>query len=151
MKSRNLGLWIFIAILQAGVVPLILTIVVFLGAPRTEDETIAPEYLLAIGALILTAWLLVIPAWVWLCSTHKEMTNMGYNLPTRVLYFIPLANVYAIYKYCEAMEQITNKQRLMVVGLILSLMISHYALLIYAQQYYNRLPLPSQPATPPQA
>ena len=151
MQSRNLGLWIFVFILQAGVVPLILGIVVFLGAPRTEDETMAPGYILAMGALILAAWLLIIPAWVWLCSTHKEMTNMGYNLPTRVLYFIPFAYVYAIYKYCEALEQITNKQRLMVVGLILSLMISHYALLIYAQQYYNQLPLPSQKTTPPQA
>ena len=130
--------------------PLITIVLVFLGAPA-EGETMESGYILALLALILAAWLLIIPAWVWLCSTHKEMTNMGYSLPTRVLYFLPLANVYAIYKYCEAMEQITNKQRLMVVGLILSLMISHYALLIYAQQYYNRLPLPSQQTTAPRA
>ena len=73
---------------------------------------------------------------------------MGYNLPTRILYLIPLASIYAIYKYCEAMERLTNKERSLLVGLLLALLVNQYVLIIYAQSHYNKMALPSQQTTP---
>jgi hypothetical protein len=38
----------------------------------------------------------------WLVQTKKEMNSLGAAIPTAWLLIIPIANLYWIWKYCEA-------------------------------------------------
>lgn len=38
----------------------------------------------------------------WIISTKDEINSMGASIPTGWMMIIPIANIYFIYKYCEA-------------------------------------------------
>jgi hypothetical protein len=38
----------------------------------------------------------------WLVQTKKEMNSLGGDIPTAWLLIIPIANIFWMYKYCEA-------------------------------------------------
>ena len=149
MKKRNLVLWIVLGVAHLLFI-LAATITAFF-MPQTEnvnEETSIVPFVL-FGVFYIMAIALIIPAIVWLCQTHKQMTDFGYQLPSRILHFLPVASIYAGYKYCEAMERVTGKRRSSIGGLLLYLFVNLYALLLYAQSAYNQLPPPQQQAYQP--
>lgn len=44
----------------------------------------------------------------WAYLTAKEMRTKGANIPHFILYFIPFANYYWMYRYSMAIEQVSN-------------------------------------------
>jgi len=46
---------------------------------------------------------------VWLVKTKNEMNTKGATIPTAWLIIIPLVNYYWLWKFCEGVEQVTNK------------------------------------------
>ena len=38
----------------------------------------------------------------WMVQTKKEMNSLGATIPTAWLIIIPIANIFWMYKYCEA-------------------------------------------------
>ena len=46
---------------------------------------------------------------VWYVMTKDEMNTKGATIPTAWLLIIPIANLYWLFKFCEGVEQVTNK------------------------------------------
>jgi Domain of unknown function (DUF4234) len=51
----------------------------------------------------------------WMLSTKSEMESFGAKLPTAWLVIIPIANIYFLYKYCEAFSAYVKKDNLGIV------------------------------------
>jgi len=45
----------------------------------------------------------------WLYKTKNELNELGANIPSFILYFIPIANIYWLYKYTEGWTHVTKK------------------------------------------
>ena len=45
----------------------------------------------------------------WLYKTKNELNELGANIPSFILYFIPIANIYWLYKYTEGWAHVTKK------------------------------------------
>ncbi len=45
----------------------------------------------------------------WQISTKNEINSLGANIPTGWLVIIPIANIYWLYKYCEAFSEKVKK------------------------------------------
>ena len=135
MRRRNLGLWIA-SVAGSFMLGLILMIVLLALAAGSDSATTT---LLLIPVLWLLGFAANAPVYVWLVSTHNEFAALGYSLPHRALYFIPIASIYALYKYCEAMEQATGNLRQFLIGFLLAILLHPLALIIYAQSGYNKL------------
>ena len=143
MRKRSLGRWIALVVVPLAIA-VILSFVLLAMIAGGDSSLAVPVLALIIWVVSLTA---SIPHFVWLVSTHNELTAFGYSLPPAILYFVPLASIYAVYKYCEAMEQVTASRRQFLVGFLLAVLVHPLALIIYAQSGYNQLegsPGPSQ-------
>lgn len=46
---------------------------------------------------------------IWLVKTKNEMNGLGAQIPTAWLIIIPIANLYWMWKYCEAFSQFVKK------------------------------------------
>ena len=44
--------------------------------------------------------------WYW--KTKHEMTQLGADIPTTFLIFIPFVNYYWLWKYCQGVEKVTD-------------------------------------------
>ena len=44
---------------------------------------------------------------VWFVKTKGELTRQGGDIPTSWLFFVPIASIYWLYKYCMAAEEVT--------------------------------------------
>lgn len=55
----------------------------------------------------------------WIVKTKKEMNELGGKIPTAWLLIVPIANIYWIYKYCEAFAQHVKKDNNTVLWFIL--------------------------------
>ena len=152
MKKQSLGPWIVLGVAYfLSMVAFVITAMSIPDAENTNGETsIVPFVLLLVFYLLTIA--LIIPPIVWLCQTHKQMTDLGFQLPSRILYFVPIISIYAIYKYCEAMERVTGNRRSGIAGFLIHAFTHIYIFLFYAQSGYNQLPPPQnhQPSHPQQ-
>lgn len=45
----------------------------------------------------------------WIVSTKGEINKLGGNIPTAWLIIIPIANLFFVYKYCEAFATVVKK------------------------------------------
>jgi len=45
----------------------------------------------------------------WMVQTKKEMNSLGATIPTAWLIIIPIANIFWMYKYCEAFATYVKK------------------------------------------
>ena len=45
----------------------------------------------------------------WLYETEKELNELGANIPSFILYFIPIVNIYWLYEYTKGWTQVTKK------------------------------------------
>ena len=79
-------------------------------------------------------------ALVWQVKTKGELNRLGGNIPTAWLIIVPLANLYWIWKYCEAVEKVSNGEISAVLALILMLLLSIVGLAIL-QSEFNKLNL----------
>ena len=56
---------------------------------------------------------------VWYVMTKNEMNTKGAKIPTAWLIIIPLVNLYWLWKFCEGIEQVTNKGMTTVIAFLL--------------------------------
>ena len=47
---------------------------------------------------------------VWYVKTKNEMNTRGAKIPTAWLIIIPLINYFWLWKFCEGVEMVTNKE-----------------------------------------
>jgi hypothetical protein len=59
----------------------------------------------------------------WLVQTKKEMNSLGATIPTAWLLIIPIANLYWMYRYCEAFATYVKKDNNTVLWFILYVLI----------------------------
>ena len=45
----------------------------------------------------------------WLYKTKNELNELGANIPSFILYFIPIVNIYWLYRYTEGWAHVTKK------------------------------------------
>lgn len=45
---------------------------------------------------------------VWIVKTKDEMNELGANIPTAWFLIVPFANIWWLWKYSEAVEEVTN-------------------------------------------
>jgi hypothetical protein len=45
----------------------------------------------------------------WLYETKKELEELGADIPSFILYFIPIVNIYWLYRYTEGWAYVTRK------------------------------------------
>ncbi|MFP3316948.1 MAG: DUF4234 domain-containing protein [Candidatus Nanopusillus sp.] len=45
----------------------------------------------------------------WLYETKKELNELGANIPSFILYFIPIVNIYWLYRYTKGWTKVTKK------------------------------------------
>ena len=64
------------------------------------------------GALIFALLIiaLYVAAIVWIIKLKGKMVQRGADIPTSFLLFVPLANIYWMYKWFMGVEQVTNNQ-----------------------------------------
>lgn len=59
----------------------------------------------------------------WMYSTEEEMKKMGADIPHIILIFIPIANLYWIYKYCDGFSKYVKKDNNTVIWFIVWIII----------------------------
>ena len=74
----------------------------------------------------------------WAVQTKKEMNGMGGTIPTAWLLIIPIANLYWIYKYCEAFSAYVKKDNNAVLWFILYVLVG-FIMPAIVQSELNRL------------
>jgi hypothetical protein len=45
----------------------------------------------------------------WMYETEKELNELGANIPSFILYFIPIVNIYWLYRYTKGWAYVTKK------------------------------------------
>jgi bacteriorhodopsin len=45
----------------------------------------------------------------WMYKTKNELNELGANIPSFILYFIPIVNIYWLYRYTEGWAYVTKK------------------------------------------
>ncbi len=71
-------------------------------ATKIEKRNVVMVYL-------LTAVTFGIYGLYWLYKTKEEINSLGAEIPTFWLMIIPLANIYWVWKYCEAFSEKVKK------------------------------------------
>jgi hypothetical protein len=74
----------------------------------------------------------------WAVQTKKEMNGLGATIPTAWLLIIPIANLYWVYKYCEAFSAYVKKDDNAVLWFILYVLVS-FIMPAIVQSELNRL------------
>ena len=75
----------------------------------------------------------------WMVSTKNEMNRQGAQIPTAWLMIIPLVSIYWIWKYCEGVEQVSDRQMSGVVAFLLLFFLGAIGIAILQTQY-NKIP-----------
>ena len=75
----------------------------------------------------------------WFVSTKKELNAQGASIPTAWLIIIPIANIWWMWKYYEAAEQVTNKKVNGILMFVLAFFISSLISNAICQDAYNNL------------
>lgn len=74
----------------------------------------------------------------WEVSTKVEMVAKGADIPTAWLIIIPIANLYWVYKYCMGVEKVSNGKMSGVMALVLMLVLGVVGMAII-QDTFNKL------------
>ena len=61
---------------------------------------------------------------VWLVKTKNEMNDKGATIPTAWLVILPFISFYWLWKFCEGVEQVTNKGMTTAVAFLLVFFLS---------------------------
>ena len=61
-----------------------------------------------IAVIILTMVTFGIYGLIWIFKTAGEMQNRGAEVPSIILLFLPILNLLYLWKYCQAVEKVTN-------------------------------------------
>jgi len=46
----------------------------------------------------------------WMYKTKNELNELGANIPSFILYFIPIVNIYWLYRYTKGWVYVTKKE-----------------------------------------
>jgi hypothetical protein len=50
----------------------------------------------------------------WLYKTKNELNELGANIPSFILFFIPIVNIFWLYKYTEGWAHVTKKDNVII-------------------------------------
>jgi len=81
----------------------------------------------------------------WLVKTKLEMNRQGAQIPTAWLLIVPIVNIYWIWKYCEGVETVTERQMSGPVAFLLLWLLGVIGVAILQIQFNK---VPEQPQLP---
>lgn len=84
----------------------------------------------------------------WFVTTKGELNTKGANIPTAWLIIIPFVNIWWMWKYFEAAEQVTNKKVNGILMFVLAVFITSIISSALCQNEYNNLTETSAPLDP---
>lgn len=90
----------------------------------------------------------------WQVQTKKEMNSLGAKIPTAWLLIVPIANIYWMYKYCEAFSQFVKRDNNAIMWFLLHFFVG-IVMPAVVQSGLNSLaaggqqPMPQQPMQQP--
>lgn len=79
---------------------------------------------------------------IWFFQTSNEMTNMGAELPTPWLMFVPIVNLYFLWKWAEGVEKVTNGEQQAIMTLVVLFVFSPVGAFL-VQQKFNAIAKPA--------
>jgi len=91
----------------------------------------------------------------WHFWVTKELRNAGQDVPTAWLQFIPFANLYFLFKFYQASENVTNRKVHAVLYFVIAILISPWVSSLLIQNELNHTTtatagMPQQPNMNPQ-
>jgi len=116
-----------------------LFILPFMAAIDADEQVLENVlYGALIGFLILIATQIYFVYWYY--KTSVEIRVKGYKIPIFILYFIPLANFYWLWKYSEGVDGVTKSKLQAVVVFLVNLLAGIPLAPIILQYYFNNVP-----------
>lgn len=86
----------------------------------------------------------------WFVKTKGEMNERGSNIPTAWLIIVPFVNIWWMWKYSEAVGQVTNEKLSGVLAFILLWLIGFIGQAII-QDFFNKVEAVASPSAAPVA
>jgi hypothetical protein len=102
------------------------------------------------SVIVLTIITFGIYALIWHVKTKNEMVAQGADIPTAWLLIIPIANIYWYWKWCGGVDYVTNGKMSQAVAFLLSLLLGLIGMAI-VQDSLNQAISRGLPAQLPQA
>jgi hypothetical protein len=103
-----------------------------------------------VAVLLLPCITFGIYAMVWYYKTKEEMVSLGASIPTFFFVFIPVLNLYWMWKWCGGVEHVTKKQVGAIMAFILICFLSVLGMAI-VQSKLNAVAAPAPAAAQPAA
>lgn len=85
--------------------------------------------------LLLGLFTLGIYPIIWFWQTAQELTAKGQDIPNPIFMFIPILNLLFIWKYCEAVEKITNGAQTAIMSLVFFVIFCPYGMMAVQQKF----------------
>ena len=76
---------------------------------------------LTVAILIFISFGIYSIYWYW--KTKHEMCDLGADIPTTFLMFIPLVNYYWLWKYCKGVEMVTEGKMSLGLAIVLVMLV----------------------------
>lgn len=76
-------------------------------------------------------------ALVWLVKAKGEMVARGADIPTSWLLIIPFVSIWYLWKWCEGVEKVTNKDMSGVVAFLLLIFLGPIGAMIVQSKFNN--------------
>jgi uncharacterized protein DUF4234 len=95
-----------------------------------------------IAVILLSFFTLGIYGLVWLVKTKGELVARGADIPTAWLLIVPLVNIWWLWKYSQGVEMVTGAQMTGVVAFILMVLLGFIGYGII-QDSYNKVAAPA--------
>lgn len=91
-----------------------------------------------LSVFVLSIVTLGIYSIVWLVKTRREMVARGAKVPTAWLLLIPIVNLYWTWKWCEAVETVTSGKMSLAMAFILVVALNVIGLGIFGMALVQR-------------
>jgi len=137
MQQRSIKNLIIIAGLQ--IIGFIFMVPFMVASDSNGQVDNSALYGTLIGFLILIVSQIYFVYWYY--QTSVEIRSKGFKVPVFILYFIPFANFYWLWKYSEGVEGVTKSKLQTIVVFLINLLAGIPLAPIVLQYYFNRVPV----------
>lgn len=85
----------------------------------------------------------------WMVKTKGEMNNMGQSIPTAWLIIVPFVNIWWLWKYSEAVGNVTKDKISGVIAFVLLMLLSSIGQAIIQNSFNNDVAVTTNPGVAP--
>lgn len=138
MQKRNISNLVVVAGLQ--IMGFVFMIPYILAADSGDQNfSLSTLYGTMLGLLLIIISQIYFVYWYY--QTSLEIRQKGHYIPFFILYFIPIANFYWLWKYSEGVEVVTKGKLQTVLVFIVNFLLSTPLAPIILQYYFNKTPV----------